>query len=75
MNYTELNDSPYWVALEQRDDLKQHGNLNSALYAIELHGEMDDVNLIAPDIITEGGDDENIDILYVDREGKRIYLI
>ncbi|KMV66858.1 hypothetical protein AI28_25630 [bacteria symbiont BFo1 of Frankliniella occidentalis] len=55
MNYTELNDSPYWVALEQRDDLKQHGNLNSALYAIELHGEMDDVNLIAPDIITEGG--------------------
>lgn len=75
MKYTELNDSQYWVALKQRDDLLQHGNLNSALYALELHGEMDDVNLIAPDIITEGGDDENIDILYVDRDGKRIYLI
>lgn len=75
MKYNELNDSPYWVALQQRDDLKEHGNLNSALYALELHGELDDVNLIAPDIITEGGDDENIDILYVDREGKRIYLI
>ncbi len=75
MTYKELNDSQYWVALQQRDDLLQHGNLNSALYALELHGEMDDVNLIAPDIITEGGDDENIDILYVDRDGKRIYLI
>ncbi|KJV47853.1 hypothetical protein VH86_13435 [Pantoea sp. BL1] len=75
MEYTALNDSPYWVALQQRDDLKEHGNLNSALYALELHGELDDVNLIAPDIITEGGDDENIDILYVDRDGKRIYLI
>ncbi|MEI7251815.1 AIPR family protein [Pectobacterium versatile] len=75
MSYKELNDSPYWVALQQRDDLKEHGNLNSALYALELDGELDDVNLIAPDIITEGGDDENIDILHVDREGKRIYLI
>lgn len=75
MKYSELNDSPYWVSLQQRSDLNQHGNLNSALYALELHGELDDVNLIAPDIITEGGDDENIDILYVDRDGKRIYLI
>ncbi|MFO6297739.1 AIPR family protein [Rahnella selenatireducens] len=75
MKYTQLNDSPYWVALQQREDLKVHGNLNSALYALELHGEFDDINLLAPDIITEGGDDENIDVLLVDREGRRIYLI
>ncbi len=75
MKYTQLTDSPFWLALQQRKDLEKYGNLNCALYAIELHDNIDSIDLIAPDIITEGGDDENIDILMTDRERKQIYLI
>lgn len=75
MKYTLLTESPFWLALQQRKDLKKYGNLNCALYAIELHENIDSIDLIAPDIITEGGDDENIDILMTDRERKQIYLI
>lgn len=75
MNYTQLSDSSFWVALQQRKDLEKYGNLNCALYAIELHNNIESIDLIAPDIITEGGDDENIDILMTDRESKQIYLI
>ncbi|WP_434747470.1 AIPR family protein [Pantoea sp. Lu_F5_004] len=75
MTYTQLTDSSFWLALQQRKDLEKYGNLNCALYAIELHNNIDSIDLIAPDIITEGGDDENIDILMTDRESKQIYLI
>jgi hypothetical protein len=75
MKYTQLTDSSFWLALQQRKDLEKYGNLNCALYAIELHDNIDSIDLIAPDIITEGGDDENIDILMTDRERKQIYLI
>ncbi|GAB0809639.1 hypothetical protein BT09F28_02400 [Escherichia coli] len=75
MTYTQLSDSSFWSALQQRKDLEKYGNLNCALYAIELHNNIDSIELIAPDIITEGGDDENIDILMTDRESKQIYLI
>ncbi len=75
MKYSQLTDSSFWLALQQRKDLEKYGNLNCALYAIELHNNIDSIDLIAPDIITEGGDDENIDILMTDRESKQIYLI
>ncbi|MFP1763498.1 AIPR family protein [Lonsdalea quercina] len=75
MTYTQLADSSFWSALQQREDLEKYGNLNCALYAIELHNNIDSIDLLAPDIITEGGDDENIDILMTDRESKQIYLI
>ncbi|QYK04742.1 AIPR family protein [Shewanella zhangzhouensis] len=75
MPYTHLDDSTFWVALQQRDDLQSHGNLNAALYAIELHGQYDDICTVATEIITEGGDDENIDILFTDEDNSRIYLI
>lgn len=70
-----LENSHFWTALQQRTDLSRHGNLNAALYAIELHGNVGDITSIAPDIITEGGDDENIDILFVDEDASRIYVI
>ena len=70
-----LENSHFWTALQQRTDLSRHGNLNAALYAIELHGNVGDITSIAPDIITEGGDDENIYILFVDEDASRIYVI
>lgn len=75
MNYNTLNDSPFWVSLQQRTDLQEHGNLNAALYALELHNSINDIMSLAPDIITEGGDDENIDLLYVDLYSASIYVI
>ncbi|MEH8168529.1 AIPR family protein [Aeromonas veronii] len=75
MGLLNLDNSHFWTALQQRTDLAAHGNLNAALYAIELHGSVGDITSIAPDIITEGGDDENIDILFVDEESSRIYVI
>ncbi|MDK9773240.1 hypothetical protein [Vibrio sp. B181a] len=75
MAYTHLSDSTFWVALQQRDDLEAFGNLNAAMYAIELHGQYSDMSSIASEIITEGGDDENIDILFTDEDNARIYMI
>lgn len=75
MSYTSLNDSTFWNALQQRDDLRAFGNLNAAMYAIELHGQYSDISSLASDIITEGGDDENIDILFTDEDNSRIYMI
>ncbi|MFC0047643.1 AIPR family protein [Rheinheimera tilapiae] len=75
MKYGKLNDSPFWVSLQQRTDLAIHGNLNAALYALELHNNIADIVSLAPEIITEGGDDENIDLLYVDLDSASVYVI
>ncbi|WP_247164707.1 hypothetical protein [Escherichia coli] len=46
MTYTQLSDSSFWSALQQRKDLEKYGNLNCALYAIELHNNIDSIELI-----------------------------
>ncbi|WP_125778748.1 AIPR family protein [Pseudoalteromonas rubra] len=73
--YNSLIDSCFWQSLQQRTDLSAHGNLDAALYALELQVQHNDICSIAPDIITEGGDDENIDILFVDEDNGAIYAI
>ncbi|ELL0574233.1 AIPR family protein [Vibrio fluvialis] len=73
--YNTLTDSCFWQSLQQRTDLSAYGNLNAALYALELRVQHNDICSIASDIITEGGDDENIDILFVDEDNGAIYAI
>ncbi|MEQ3528699.1 AIPR family protein [Pseudoalteromonas sp. XMcav11-Q] len=73
--YKTLADSAFWQSLQQRTDLSAFGNLNAALYALELQVQHNDICSIAPDIITEGGDDENIDILFVDEDNGSIYAV
>ena len=75
MAYKSFDDSVFWAALQQRSDLASYGNLNAALYALEIKSQIEDIDSITPTIITEGGDDENIDLLFVDQENCKILAV
>jgi hypothetical protein len=75
LKYTSFNDSPFLKSLHQRADLDEYGNLSHVFYALEIFAGIEDIHIVAPEVITEGGEDENIDVLYVDREQGRIFAI
>ncbi len=75
MTYKDFSSSQFMTSLSERSDLEVYGKLKGAIYAIELFTGTDDIHTNIQDAITEGPDDEKIDILYVDRERKSILII
>src|SRR5579871_743654 len=56
------------AALDARDDLSAYGDNAIGLFALALRFNIEDLDSVAADAITDGSDDKKCDILYVDRE-------
>jgi AIPR protein len=56
------------AALNSRDDLEPYGDNAIGLFALALRFNIEDLDSVAADAITDGADDKKCDILFVDRE-------
>lgn len=63
-----IKKSPFWEAFESRTDLKQYGVNALSLFALQLKFGIEDIDLVAEDSITEGGDDKKADLVFIDTE-------
>ncbi|WP_417550424.1 AIPR family protein [Methylophaga sp.] len=62
------------LALNSRDDLAKYGDNDLLLFALELNQEIDDIELIANDALTDGPDDKKSDLIYVNRETGKVII-
>lgn len=67
--------SEWKKAYDSRSDLKIYKDNGLALFALSLHFGVDDLDTIAADSITDGGDDKKCDVVYVNKEEKYAVLI
>lgn len=56
----------YWDDFFARNDLKQYGSNALLLYALQLKFDIDDIDSIAADAITDGAQDKKCDLIYLD---------
>ena len=56
----------YWEDFQARDDLKQYGSNSLLLYALQLKLDIDDIDAIAAEAITDGAQDKKCDLIYLD---------
>lgn len=56
------------AALRDRADLDQYGSNKRLLFALQLDYEIEDIDAVAQDALTDGGDDKACDLVYVDRD-------
>lgn len=61
-------------ALDGRDDLAKFGDNDLLLFALELNQNIDDIELIANDALTDGPDDKKSDLIYVNRETGKVII-
>lgn len=61
-------------ALNGRDDLAKYGDNDLLLFALELNQNIDDIELIANDALTDGPDDKKSDLIYVNRETGKVII-
>jgi hypothetical protein len=60
-------------ALAGRTELERYGDNRLLLFALALHQNLDDVELVASDSLTDGSNDKKCDLVHVNREsGKAI---
>lgn len=62
------------AALNGRDELEQFGDNKLLLFALDLHQEIDDIELIANDVLTDGPNDKKCDLVYVNRETGKVIV-
>ena len=60
--------SPFWEAFNSRDDLRQYGVDALLLFALQLKFGIEDIDLVASNCLTEGGEDKKADLIYIDSE-------
>ncbi|MBS1057250.1 AIPR family protein [Gluconobacter kondonii] len=63
------------IAYQSRQDLKIYKDNGLALFALSLHFGVDDLDTIAAESITDGGDDKKCDVVYINKEDKYAVLI
>lgn len=62
------------TAFEARDDLKKYGDNALLLFALQLKYQIEDIDSVAVNALTDGNDDKKCDLVFVDRE-KEIAVI
>jgi hypothetical protein len=66
--------SQFWAAFEARDDLKQYGVDALVLFALQLKFGIEDIDLVASNCLTEGGEDKKADLIYIDSEAGHVVI-
>jgi len=66
--------NPAWAAYAKRDDLRSYGSNGLLLFALQLHFALDDIDSVAADSLTDGGNDKKCDLVYVDRDRGRLVV-
>src|SRR5690606_15734171 len=62
---------PAWVsAFEARTDLDGYGSAALGLFALALRYNLEDLETVAAESLTEGGNDKKCDIVYIDRDDR-----
>ena len=61
-------------ALAGRSDLDRYGDNKRLLFAVQLRLDVDDIDGLAADALTDGADDKSSDLIYVDRDAGIILL-
>ena len=64
----------YQAALQERSDLSKYGDNALLLFALQLRFEIEDIDAVATNSLTDGPDDKKCDLVYVDQE-RRIAVI
>ena len=62
------------AALNGRSELEQYGDNKLLIFALGLHQEIDDLELIANDALTDGPNDKKCDLVYVNREIGKVII-
>lgn len=60
----------YQTALESRTDLGKYADNALLLFTLQLRFEIEDIDAVATDSLTDGPDDKKCDLVYVDRENQ-----
>lgn len=58
----------YQTALTARTDLNKYGDNALLLFALQLRFEIEDIDTVATNSLTDGPDDKKCDLVYVDKE-------
>lgn len=61
-------------AYAARDDLRAYGSNGLLLFALQLQFDLDDIESIAADSLTDGNNDKKCDLVYVSRERGRLVI-
>ena len=62
------------VVLEKRTELAEFGSNKLLLFALELHQDIDDIELVANDVLTDGSDDKKCDLVYLNPETGKVII-
>jgi hypothetical protein len=65
---------PFWEAFDSRIDLKQYGVDALLLFALQLKFGIEDIDIIASNCLTEGGEDKKADLIYIDYDAGRAVI-
>ena len=64
-----------WEAvLANRTELAEFGPNKLLLFALELHQNIDDIELVANDVLTDGPNDKKCDLVYIDPETGKVIV-
>ena len=64
-----------WEAvLDNRTELTAFGSNKLLLFALELYQDIDDIELVANDVLTDGPDDKNCDLVYLNPETGKVII-
>ena len=64
-----------WEAgLENRTELTAFGSNKLLLFALELYQDIDDIALVANDVLTDGPDDKKCDLVYLNPETGKVII-
>jgi hypothetical protein len=58
------------VALESRTDLIKYGDNSLLLFTLQLRFEIEDIDVVATNSLTDGSNDKKCDLVYVDKESQ-----
>jgi hypothetical protein len=58
------------VALEARTDLNKYGDNALLLFTLQLRFEIEDIDVVATNSLTDGSNDKKCDLVYVDKESQ-----
>jgi hypothetical protein len=61
-------------ALAGRSDLDRYGDNKRLLFGVQLRLDVDDIDGLAAEALTDGADDKSSDLIYVDRDAGIILL-
>jgi hypothetical protein len=61
-------------AIEARDDLAEFGSNRSALFALQIEFQLEDIRTVAADALVDGPDDKGCDLFYIDDQSGRAII-